>query len=170
MSVPPMITAEAIHECVEALANKIRSNYEFDVVVGILTGAFIFTADLCRKFPCQQMQIKFIRASSYGNSTCAGELTISGLDIGELKGKKVLLVDDILDTGRTLMALHTKFLDEGVAEVKSCVLLDKPSRREVDYNADFVGFKIEDKFVVGYGLDYANEYRTFPDIWSLEEV
>ena len=87
----------------------------------------------------------------------------------ELARKRVLLIDDILDTGRTLKCLSEKIRAAGAASVKTCALLDKPSRREVEFQADFTGFKIEDKFVVGYGLDYAGEYRTFPDIWSLEE-
>lgn len=169
MSMMPMFTAEAIHECVEAMAGQIRRNYEFDVVVGILTGSFIFVSDLCRYFPRQDLQIKFIKASSYCDEMRPGELEVSGLDLKELAGKRVLLIDDILDTGRTLKCLNEKIRAAGAAAVKTCALLDKPSRREVDFQADFTGFKIEDKFVVGYGLDYAGEYRTFPDIWSLEE-
>lgn len=170
MSMMPMITAEAIMECVDALGAKIRRNYEFDVIVGVLTGSFIFMADLVRKFPRQDLQVKFIKASSYGDGTRPGELKISGMDLAELKGKKVLLVDDILDTGRTLQALAAQVKAEGAVDVKTCVLLDKPSRREVDFQADFTGFKIDDKFVVGYGLDYAGEYRSYPDIWSLEDA
>lgn len=170
MSLMPLFTAEAIAECVDALAAKIRRNYQFDTIVGVLTGSFMFMADLTRKFPSQELQVKFIKASSYGDGMRPGELKISGMNMEDLKGKKILLVDDILDTGRTLKALAEKVKEEGAAEVKTCVLLDKPSRREVDYQADFTGFKIEDKFVVGYGLDYAEEYRSYPDIWCLEEA
>ena len=117
-----------------------------------------------------ELQVSFIRASSYGNSTqSSGQLQVSGLERLDIKGKKVLLVDDILDTGITLSKVCKTLEAYAPAEIRTCVLLDKSERRTVDFNADFVGFCIENKFVVGYGLDYAENYRTYPEIWTLEE-
>ena len=87
----------------------------------------------------------------------------------DIRGKKVLLVDDILDTGMTMAGLKQALEGLGAKEIRTCVLLDKPSRRTAEIRADFAGFEIENKFVVGYGLDYAGEYRTFPEIWTLED-
>lgn len=168
-SLMPLFTAEAIQEMVQLLGEKIARNYKFDTIIGVLTGSFVFVSDLCRHFPNKGIKVSFIRASSYGDSTeSSGQLKVSLLDELDLKGKKVLLIDDILDTGRTLQKLVDLLKEKGAAEVRSCVLLEKRARREVDYKADFVGFSIEDGFVVGYGLDCAGEYRTMPDIWNLE--
>lgn len=169
MSLMPLYTAEAIQEMVQILSEKIARNYKFDVVVGLLTGSFVFASDLCRHFPDKKIKVHFIKASSYGDATeSSGKLNVSLADDLDITGKKVLLVDDILDTGLTLQEM-VKFLQEkGAAEVRSCVLLEKRTRRKANIKADFVGFSIEDGFVVGYGLDYAGEYRTMPDIWTLE--
>ena len=170
MSLMPLFTAEAIQEMVQILGEKIARNYKFDMIVGVLTGSFVFVSDLCRHFPNKDVEVAFIRASSYGDSTeSSGKLEVSLLEKLDIKGKRILLIDDILDTGRTLLQMVQIIRDKGAAEVRSCVLLEKRARREVDYKADFVGFSIEDGFVVGYGLDYAGKYRTMPDIWTLED-
>ena len=95
---------------------------------------------------------------------------MSGLDKFDLNGKKILMVDDIADTGCTLLGLSNLLKDAGAKEVRTCVLLNKQERREVDIKADFVGFEIENEFVVGYGLDFAEDYRTLPEIWTLQET
>lgn len=170
MSKEPLLTSAQIFERVKELGKEISSRYDFDIIVSILTGAFIFTSDLCRAMPRQNMGIYFIKASSYGNGMeSTRELKISGLDKVPIKGSRILLVDDIVDSGRTLCELVQKFKDLGAQEVKSCAFLDKADRREVKFDTDFTGFKIPNAFVVGYGLDYADEYRTFPDIWTLFE-
>lgn len=169
MSSEPLLKKEDIGKRVATLADEICKGFEFDIIVGILTGSFIFVSDLCRAMPRKDLRINFIKASSYGDSTeSSRDLKVIGLESVPLEGKRILLVDDILDTGHTLSRLVTMLKEKGAKEVKTCAFLDKPSRREVEFEADFTGFKIPNAFVVGYGLDYANEYRTFPDIWTLE--
>lgn len=170
LSEVPLLSAKQIDERLETLAAEIKP-YDFDCVVSVLTGAFTFTADLCRRIATPKMRVAFIRAASYGASTeSSGTLKVSGLDKIDIRGKKVLLIDDILDSGRTMFELTKKLADLGAKEFKTCVLLNKESRHEVDMHANFVGFNIENQFVVGYGLDYADDYRTLPDIWTLVEA
>ncbi|MCF0223360.1 MAG: hypoxanthine phosphoribosyltransferase [Fibrobacter sp.] len=166
----PLFTAETIQHGIDELAKKIGQCGNFDMVLGVLTGSFVFVADLVRKLSNESLQIRFIKAESYRDSTKAGELHISGIDLSSIKGKRILLIDDILDTGRTLQAVVGMMKSSGAVDIKTCVLLDKPSRRETDFKADFSVFTIEDKFVIGYGLDYANNYRSLPEIWTLEEA
>lgn len=171
MSAKPMITAEQIQERIRELASDIAESFEFDAILSALTGAYMFTADLSRALAKPQIRIVFIKASSYGDSTeSSGQIKVSGLEKIDLKGKRVLLVDDILDTGNTMLALTHMLKDTGAVEVRTCVLMNKEERRTADIHADFVGFEIKNEFVVGYGLDYAEEYRTLPDIWTLEET
>ena len=170
LSNAPLISAQQIDKRLESLAQELKA-CDFDVILSALTGSYIFTADISRRIARPQLQIAFIKTSSYGNSTeSQGSVKISGIENLDIKDKRVLIVDDILDTGNTMNALVKTLTELGPASIKTCVLLNKESRRTVDYHADFVGFEIENKFVVGYGLDYANEYRTFPEIWTLEEV
>ena len=169
MSAKPLISAQEINERLDTLSAEIAP-CGFDIVVAALTGSFMFTADICRRIATPGLHIAFIRASSYGNSTeSSGSLQLSGLEKLDIRGKKVLLIDDILDTGTTLLGVTQKLAEQHPASIKTCVLLNKESRRTQDIHADFVGFEVEDKFVVGYGLDYADMYRTFPEIWTLEE-
>lgn len=170
MSERPLVSKKEIEERLDEIAAEVKA-CGFDVILSILSGSFIFAADLCRRVATPALQIKFIRASSYGNSTeSSGDLKISGLENIDIRGKKVLVVDDILDTGITLSKVCEAIKAYSPAELRTCVLLDKGARRTVNFNADFVGFNIENKFVVGYGLDYADDYRTFPEIWTLEET
>lgn len=170
LSSAPLVTSQQIDKRLDTLASEIKAA-DFDVILSVLTGSYIFTADLSRKIADTELEIAFIKASSYGDSTeSKGTVKISGLEKLDIKGKRILLIDDILDTGNTMKALVETLLKLEPASIKTCVLLNKESRRVVDCHADFVGFEIEDKFVVGYGLDYANKYRTLPEIWTLEEV
>ena len=170
LSNAPLISAQQIDKRLESLAQELKA-CDFDVILSALTGSYMFTADISRRIARPQLQIAFIKTSSYGNSTeSQGSVKISGIENLDIKDKRVLIVDDILDTGNTMNALVKTLTELGPASIKTCVLLNKESRRTVDYHADSVGFEIENKFVVGYGLDYANEYRTFPEIWTLEEV
>ena len=170
LSNAPLITAQQISNRLESLAQELKA-CDFDVILSALTGSYMFTADISREIAKPDLQISFIRASSYGDSTLSsGKVQISGLEKLDIKGKRILLVDDILDTGNTMSALVQAIAESSPASIKTCVLLNKESRRTVDFHADFVGFEIEDKFVVGYGLDYADEYRTLPEIWTLEKL
>ena len=177
MSEKPLISANEIRERVATLAREIATAYDYDILLSALTGAYMFTADLSRELAraqgakAIQKRIAFIKASSYGNSTkSSGKLQVRGLEKVDLKGKKVLMVDDIADTGTTLLGLTNLLKESGATDVRTCVLLNKQERREVEITADFVGFEIANEFVVGYGLDYAEEYRSLPDIWTLQET
>lgn len=169
MSEKPLITATQIAERLDTLAQEIKA-FHPEIILSVLTGSYIFTADLSRRLSSPDLQIKFIKASSYGCSTkSSGKLEVSGLEGIDICGKRVLVIDDILDTGCTMESLAKILNGMGASLIKTCVLLNKESRRTVDFHADFVGFEIENEFVVGYGLDYANNYRTFPDIWTLRD-
>jgi hypoxanthine phosphoribosyltransferase len=139
------------------------------LVVGILKGSFIFMADLVREIE-GKVYIDFMQVSSYHTQMESSGEVIFVKDISaDIKGKNVLIVDDIIDTGRTLEALVEALRQREPKILKTCVLLDKKERREVDFDADYVGFVIPDKFVIGYGLDWAEEGRTFKDIYALED-
>lgn len=166
----PLITAQQIDKRLESLAQELKA-CDFDVILSALTGSYMFTADLSRRIATPKLRIAFIKASSYGESDKPNaKVHISGLESLDIKGKRVLLIDDILDTGNTMKSLVEALADYKPASITTCVLLNKESRRTVDFHANYVGFEIEDKFVVGYGLDYANDYRTFPEVWALEEA
>ena len=139
------------------------------ILVGVLKGSFIFMADLIRHvdIPCQ---VLFLRASSYGSGTVSsGNVAVEVLsDSNRLKGADVLLVEDILDSGRTLKKLSDVLQQSGAHSVKICTMLDKPARRIAPIATDFRGFEIEDQFIVGYGLDYNEDYRNLPYIAVLK--
>lgn len=152
-----------------ALAIAAKQEQEF-LVVGLLKGSFVFMADLVRALHQAQCrpQVDFITISSYGEGKeSSGTLTLGRNTSDDVKGKPVLLVDDILESGRTLDFARTMLLERGASSVQICALLDKPGKRKIEIQADYVGFEIEDKFVVGYGLDYAGYYRELPFIGVL---
>ena len=133
-------------------------------VVGVLTGALIFVADLVRNID-RPHKIGLVEASSYrGETTTAGDLAVSTDLLPDIKDRNVLLVDDILDTGNTISAIYKHLQAAGAKEIKTAVLLHKKERQIVPFVPDYVGFEIPDKFVVGYGLDYDDDYRHLPFI------
>jgi len=137
-------------------------------IVTVLTGAMIFSADLIRQIPIA-MRIGVLSVSSYpGQSVTSQGATILAQQLGDLHGRRVLLVDDILDSGNTIRLVQSVLRQQGAARVKTCVLLrkDRPAARDVE--VDYVGFEIPDEFVVGYGLDFDNYYRNLPDIVTLK--
>lgn len=136
-------------------------------VVSVLKGSCVFAADLIRRIPIP-LELAFVAASSYGDGVESGELQVNYFPAeGDIAGRNLLLVDDILDTGRTLHLLKGQLLARGASEVKTCVFLDKPARRSVEFEADFRCFPVEDVFVVGYGLDFAGRYRNLPMVAAL---
>lgn len=139
-------------------------------VVGILRGSFMFTADLVRLLYINDIHplIDFVFVTSYEGTESTGEMRLLRDMALDVKGRWVLIVDDILDTGRTLKFAKDYVQKRGAEQVHSCVLLDKPSRRVVDIQPDYVGFTIDDVFVVGYGLDYNGRYRDLPYLGVLE--
>jgi hypoxanthine phosphoribosyltransferase len=166
--VTPLIDEQALTRRVEELAAEIAAECEgVDelVVIGLLKGAFVFMADLVREISRHglRQRLGFLPARSYGSGTVSsGEVTLEqDLDL-DVAGRTLVLVDDILDTGHTL-SVAARYLEEaGAARVITAVLLDKPSRREIPIQADYVGFQVPDRFVVGYGIDHAERYRELP--------
>ena len=163
-----LFEAPTVAARVEALADEIaRRMPERFTLVGILTGSFVFIADLVRALDRRgaMPKVEFMRLASYGTgTTSAGEVQVlSGLT-GRFHAEPVLIVDDIQDTGRTLQVARRILTDQGAAPILTCALLDKPERREVDFQADLIGFTIPDVFVVGYGIDWAERFRHLPYI------
>ncbi len=152
---------------VEEMAEQINRDYAGKeiLVVGILRGAFVFLADLVRKLK-GPLIIDFVAVSSYGDDTASSGVVRFLKDLDEsVAGRHVLLVEDIIDSGLTLKYLYKNLKARGPASLKVCTLLDKPSRRKVDFIPDYNGFTIPDYFVVGYGLDRGQRYRNLPSIY-----
>jgi hypoxanthine phosphoribosyltransferase len=170
-TIAPLFSAEEIAVAQSKLARSIRQELGQDLLImGLLKGSFVFIADLVRALyhrGCTP-QIDFMTLSSYGsNKESSGVVQMMNAHNDHLEGKAVLLVDDILESGRTLSFAKQWILDQGASSVHLCVLLDKPHKRVLPIEADYVGFTIEDQFVVGYGLDYAGYYRELPFIGVL---
>jgi hypoxanthine phosphoribosyltransferase len=157
---------------VDELARTAMSRLPNDfVIVGLLVGSFVFVADFIRALYRRGCNpgVEFIRLSSYGlGKESSGDVRlIGGLEL-DLAGRAVLLVDDIVDTGRTLLYARNLLCQSGVSSILTCALVDKPSRREVAIDLDLVGFTIPDVFIVGYGIDYAHQYRHLPFIGAID--
>ena len=168
--VEEMISAKAIAARVEALAKEISVFYRGTdklVVVGLLRGSFVFIADLVRELNLP-VEVDFIEVSSYGNATESSREVRVLKDLrGEIEGRDVLVVEDIVDTGYTLRHVLDILATRHPKRMEVCALLDKPSRREVDVKARWIGFEIPDKFVVGYGIDFAQRNRNLPHIGAV---
>jgi len=162
-----MISAKTIAARVEALAREIEAHFagtELLVVVGLLRGSFVFIADLVRELNLP-VEVDFLEASSYGSGMeSSREVRILKDLRGEIAGRDVLVVEDIVDTGYTLAHVLNLLRARNPARLEVCALLDKPSRREVPVKASWTGFEIPDEFVVGYGIDYAQRNRNLPAI------
>lgn len=167
-----MITEEQLKQRAKEIGQQISKDFEGEkvLVVGILKGAILWMSDLIREITIDT-QIDFMAVSSYGASTkSSGVVRINkDLDTG-IEDLNVIIVEDIIDTGVTLHYLRDYLLGRKPKTLKICTLLDKPERREVDICADYTGFVVENKFIVGYGLDYAQMYRNIPYITCLEEI
>ena len=168
----PLIDAGRINRRVHRLGRQISSTYaDIDtalVLVVILKGATVFAADLMRSLTIPA-ELEFIRAASYGSGTSSNghPLRLAHMVQGNLAGRHVLLVEDIVDSGRTAEAVTRSVRRMKPASLRLAALLDRPARRSVEVNIDFRGFTIPDRFVIGYGLDYAGLYRELPSIYSL---
>src|ERR1043166_1066480 len=161
---PVLITAEEIERRVAGLAEQIRPHYRGQpvTIVGVLAGSLMFLADLVRRLDVP-LRIGLIQASSY-QGTQSGKLSVGREMQGDVRGRHVLLLDDILDTGQTLRHLIGRVLELEPLSLKVAVLLRKKGRQRFEVGVDFVGFEIPDEFVVGYGLDYNDEYRHLPHV------
>ena len=169
-TVDDMISAKSIAARVESMAKEI-SDYFNDteklIVIGLLRGSFMFIADLVRELELP-VEVDFLETSSYDDGMeSSREVRIMKDLRGEIEGRDVLVVEDIVDTGHTLHHVLNLLNSRQPARIMVCALLDKPSRREVEVKADIVGFEIPDKFVVGYGIDYAQRNRNLPYIGSV---
>lgn len=166
-----LLDEDTIREGIDRVAKAVTEAFQGTdfTVVSVLKGSCVFASDLIRRIPIP-LELAFVSASSYGAGTESGELRLDFLPAGnEVEGRSILLVDDILDTGRTMHRLKREFLSLGAREVRTCVFLDKPSRRAVEFNADFRAFEVDDLFVVGYGLDFAGRYRNLPYVGALRK-
>ena len=164
-----LLSADQIQKRVAELAAEIRRDTPENLhLVGVLKGAFMFLADLVRHLS-GPVSVDFLAASSYdGKTTSSGEIRLIK-DVGApLDGKHVVIVEDIVDTGATLIRLQQMLRARNPRTLKTACLLSKTSRRQVDVPVDYIGFTIEDRFVVGYGLDYAEQYRYLPHIAVLD--
>ncbi|MGB9678933.1 MAG: hypoxanthine phosphoribosyltransferase [Thermoanaerobacteraceae bacterium] len=165
-----LLTEQEIKEKTVELGKIITRDYEGKdlILVGVLKGALMFMADLSRSIDLP-LSIDFMAVSSYGSSTRSSGIVkiIKDLDIN-IEGKDVLIVEDIIDSGLTLSYLRKTLLGRKPNSLKICTILDKPERRESDVKVDYCGFKIPDKFVVGYGLDFDEKYRNLPFIGVLK--
>ena len=167
-----LFTAVEIAARVDALAMEIAGRIPADfVMVGLLKSAAVFVADLARALDRAgaRPEIEFIRLSSYGLAKeSSGAVQLLGEIPASLAGRPVLLVDDIVDTGRSIAYAATRLRERGIGNLWTCALLDKPQRREIEVAIDFIGFSIGNVFVAGYGTDYAGKYRHLPYIGVVE--
>ena len=165
-----LVTEEELKQRVQEMGDELYTRFEGKnpIFLGVLKGSFVFIADLMRA--CQlKSDIEFIAVSSYANATeSSGRVQIKYDLQQDITGRDLIIVEDILDSGNTLFFLKQYFLAKGAASITIVTLLDKPSRRQKAIYADIAGFTVPDEFVVGYGLDYAQEYRNVPYIGVLK--
>lgn len=166
----PLFTREEIAACVKRLAAVIRHDYrdKNPLLIGVLKSSFIFLADLVREIDIP-LTVDFVRAQSYESTSSTGAVKLFPMEHIALRGRHVLLVEDIVDTGRTLTHLVERLKQEEPASLKLCALLDKPSGRVAPVQADYLGLNVPDVFVVGYGIDVDQQYRYLPDIYALDK-
>ncbi len=169
-AIPPFISAAALRDRIANLAREIRRDlpHEDLHLIGVLKGAVMFLSDLVRAMD-GHVSMDFMALSSYGGgTTSSGEVRlVKDLDYG-LEGRHVIIVEDIVDTGLTLHYLQEILRARNPKSLRTACLLSKPSRRQIDVKVDYIGFTIEDRFVVGYGLDYSEQYRNLPYIGILQ--
>jgi hypoxanthine phosphoribosyltransferase len=165
-----LISEAEIRSRIAELGQELARDYarESPILVGVLQGAFLFMADLVRATPID-LTTDFIGVSSYGGSRSSGHVRILSDLSMSIEGRDVVIVEDIVDTGLTLIYLQEILRARSPKTLRTACLLSKPSRRQVDVVVEYIGFTIEDRFVVGYGLDYAEKYRNLPYIAVLNE-
>lgn len=170
-AIKPLYSAEAIAQRVDELARDIAAAKLRDlIIVAVLKGSFMFAADLIRALQRQELdpEIDFIFLASYGAGTKGGEVKVLRDVESDIADRDVVIVDDILDSGRTLAFAKDLLEERGARSVKTCILLDKQVARDVSVTPDFTGFECPPVFVVGYGMDLANRYRELPFIGVIE--
>lgn len=167
-----LIPAEALQARITEMARELNATYtdeDCPILVCVLKGAFMFLADLTRQLQMRH-EVHFMETSSYGAATSSSGVVRILLDLERnIEGRHVLIVEDIIDSGRTLAYITRNLRTRNPASLRICTLLSKPSRREMEVPVDLVGFEIPDEFVVGYGLDYAEAYRNLPFVGVLKQ-
>ena len=166
-----LLTRGEIEAGIDKLASKIRKDYlgKHPILICVLKGSFVFASDLVRRlsFP---LDIDFVQLSSYGGGTeSSGKIKVVHQLSSPIEGRHVLIIEDIVDTGTTIVFLMNYLYKKNPASLKLCALTSKPSRRKVEAPIDYLGFNVPDKFVVGYGLDFDEDFRYLPDICVLED-
>ncbi len=167
----PILKRDEIAIKVAAMAKAISRDYKGRrlVLIGVLKGAFIFLSDLARHLELDDVKIDFLRAASYGEGTRSSENIHLIKDIDtDIRDKDVLIVEDILDTGLTMAFLIEHLKAHSPKSIRTCAFIDKPERRKIPIEADYVGHRVKEGFLVGYGLDFAEDYRNLPDIYHLK--
>lgn len=165
-----VLSADAIHQKVVQLARRISADYQTErpLLIGVLKGAVIFFSDLIRQLTIP-VSIDFIQLSSYGSKdTSCGDVLFCSQVASDLKGKSLLIVEDIIDTGLTMDKLVKHLQTFEPESIRVCTLIDKYERREIEFKADYVCHELKSGFLVGYGLDYAEQYRQLPAIYELK--
>jgi len=164
-----LLTEDELREGVDRLSRQIAAQWGQRpmTIIGVLTGCIVFLADLIRRLDVP-LRVDLIQASSYRGATSRGDLTIDTGFQADIRGRDVLLVDDIFDTGHTLVEVLAELERHGPASIRTAVLLYKEGRQEVEFEPEFVAFRIPNRFVVGYGLDYRDEFRNLPYLAILE--
>ncbi len=170
MSVSVLVDKEKISDIVKNVSDKINNDYNEEyILLGVLSGSVLFFSDLAKNLT-GDLKFDFIKLSSYGDEkTSSGNVKVIRDLVMDVNNKNILVVEDIVDTGYTVNFLVEYLKNKGAKSVKFVTLLSKPSRREVTVDVDYTGLEIEDKFVVGYGLDYAEKYRNLPYIGILND-
>ena len=165
-----LINESRLNKRIEEIAEEIEKDYKDEeiVFIGILKGAVPFMWELAKRIK-NSVTFEFIEVSSYEGTESTGKIKINKDITNSIKDKNVVIVEDIIDTGRTLTFLKEYIQEKGAKSIKIATLLSKPSRRIMDLDVNYIGFKIEDKFVVGFGLDYNQKYRNLPFIGYIEE-
>lgn len=169
MKIKEFISKEQIDKKIEELAKILDGDYEGKTVefICVLKGAAIFTVELAMKMKTN-VRFEFIEISSYDGTESTGKIKVKKDISGNIEGKDVLIVEDIIDTGRTLKFLKDYLLKKKPKSLKICTLVNKPSRRIADVNVDYNGFEIENKYIVGHGFDIDGDYRNLPFIGTIE--
>lgn len=167
-----LLSKEQIAQRVSELAAQLEHDYEgrAPMMICILKGSLVFFADLIRNINLP-LTVDTMAVSSYGGGTNSSGVLKINKDIGEsIVGQDIIIVEDIIDTGLTMSSLVAHLSKQNLASIRVVTLLDKPSRRNINFKADYIGFSIPDKFIVGYGLDFAESYRNLPDICILDSL
>ena len=166
-----LFSQREIEEAVSRLAEEISRDYQGKrpLLIGVLKGAFVFLADLVRHLSIP-VEIDFVRLSSYGSQMETSGIVRMGKDIeSDIEGRDVIIVEDIVDTGLSLRSLRDHLLARKPSSLRICALVDKKARRQVEIDVDYVGFEMEEGFIVGYGIDYDERYRQLPEIYVVQK-